>query len=144
MTVSDLINPYSTRLVPELTPIHEAYKLASFQEPVTTIMQTCSSKSVSSEEDVHPLIRILETKAFWSINNKAALINFFMQKKAKFGSNAMFKKGVFGEAAKEFNKMREKGGKKTRDLCKAKWAKVCIFFQFFHICSTHILIYITS
>ena len=35
ITVSDPINPYSTRPVPELTPVHEAYKLASFQEPVT-------------------------------------------------------------------------------------------------------------
>lgn len=89
-------------------------------------------------------MRILETKAFWSINDEAALIDFFTLKKAEFGLNAMFKKGVFGEAAKEINKMREKGGEKTGDSCKAKWAKVCIFFRFFRICSTHILIYMTS
>ena len=35
MTVSDPINLYSTGSVPELTPVHEAYKLASSQEPVT-------------------------------------------------------------------------------------------------------------
>ena len=35
MTVSDSINPYSARPVPELTPVHEAYKLFSSQEPVT-------------------------------------------------------------------------------------------------------------
>ncbi|KAF8495465.1 hypothetical protein F5888DRAFT_1804847 [Russula emetica] len=32
---SDPINPYSTSPVQELTPVHEAYKLASSQEPVT-------------------------------------------------------------------------------------------------------------
>ena len=31
----DPINPYSTRPVPELTPVHEAYELSSSQEPVT-------------------------------------------------------------------------------------------------------------
>ena len=29
------INPSSTRPVPELTPVHEAYELAPSQEPVT-------------------------------------------------------------------------------------------------------------
>ena len=35
MTVLDPINPYDTRPVPELTPVHEAYELSSSQEPVT-------------------------------------------------------------------------------------------------------------
>ena len=35
MTVLDPINRYNARPVPELTPVHEAYKLASSQEPVT-------------------------------------------------------------------------------------------------------------
>ena len=38
MTVSDPINSYSARPVLELTLVHEAYKLASSQEPVTTKM----------------------------------------------------------------------------------------------------------
>ena len=35
---SDPINPYSTSPVQELTPVHEAYKLASSQEPVTVTL----------------------------------------------------------------------------------------------------------
>ena len=37
MTVLDPINPYSARPVPELTPVHEAYKLSPSQEPVTIL-----------------------------------------------------------------------------------------------------------
>src|ERR1700678_743210 len=40
---SDPINPYSTSPVQELTPVHEAYELASSQEPVTPLglLQQC-------------------------------------------------------------------------------------------------------
>ena len=44
MTVLDPINPYSTRPVPELTPVHKAYKLASSQEPVTRIISNRLTK----------------------------------------------------------------------------------------------------
>ena len=42
MTVFDPINPYSTRPVPELTPVHEAYELSSFREPVTDYVLSSS------------------------------------------------------------------------------------------------------
>jgi hypothetical protein len=96
--------------------------------PLTVTMQTRSSKSASSEEEVHlPDVRLLESKAYWSIKDEATLIKFFLGRRAAFTSNKMFKKTVFADAAKEVNSMREKGSEKTGASCKAKWGKVCVF-----------------
>jgi hypothetical protein len=91
-------------------------------------MQTRSSKSTSSEEEVHLLdVRLLKSKAYWSVKDEATLIKFFLGWRAAFTSNEMFKKTVFTDAVKEVNSVREKGSEKTGASCKAKWGKVCVF-----------------
>ena len=48
----DPINPYNTRPVPELTPVHEAHELSSSQEPVTQVGGTVWSIHLMETNDM--------------------------------------------------------------------------------------------
>ena len=113
--------------------------------PTIITMQTCShsasSKSnPSSEEDVNlnpnPITTLIPfgSKAYWSHQDEATLIAFFLAKKVgNTASNNMFKGAIFGEAANEINCLCQKGGGKNTGSCKVKWTKVCIFLYLFYL-----------
>lgn len=65
-----------------------------------------------------------EPKAHWSQSDEDKPIDFLITKKALAGEGSNFKKTTWTEAAQHMLPTL-KGGTKTADVCKTKWARVC-------------------
>ena len=101
---------------------------------ITMQTRSRSSKSPpSSEGNVDPASNVqhasnVQSKAIWTDDDDAAMIQFFLQKKGTMTANAMFKQPVFEEVARLLNNSCQKGGKKSFSSCRSRWIKVCIPF----------------
>ena len=86
---------------------------------------TRSSKSPpTSHSDATVLSSVQVTKAVWTPEDETALINFLVQHKAEAGDDANFQTAIWNAAAQEMIKHTAKGGAKTAEACKTKWARV--------------------
>ena len=64
-------------------------------------------------------------RAIWTEEETGALLTYLIEHKAEAGDGANFKASTFSNAAKLLVPMKVKGGEKTADVCKRKWASVC-------------------
>ena len=90
-------------------------------------MQTCSSKSPpGSDKDVS----ISKGKAYWTITEEAALIDFLFARKqeGKMTDSTIFKDMAFWEVALEIQNLFKRGVEKNMALCKPKWRAICVLF----------------
>ncbi|KAI1788695.1 hypothetical protein LXA43DRAFT_869862, partial [Ganoderma leucocontextum] len=60
----------------------------------------------------------------WSEWNVKDLVGFLVERKAKAGDGASFKKATFKEAAADLARRKYKGPEKKWETCKNKWSRV--------------------
>jgi hypothetical protein len=83
-------------------------------------------------------------RAYWSLDDEAALIKFLTQRKAEAGDGGNFPKKIWNAAAVEMAKQPNfRGGPKTPSSCSSKWNRVRIMF-IIYIIFTQIVIYDSS
>ena len=114
MTVLDPINPYSTRPVPELTPVHEAYELSLSQEPVTHLVK-CAVALVP-----HPVAKVKKVMFVYILEllNEGGHEAFFeLQKGGRKANNAQKEK-------RRLARKRSRAAKREREREAAKAAQL--------------------
>jgi hypothetical protein len=96
----------------------------------TIVMQTRSSKSVSSGEEQSSRGKSGSRQyAVWTKREEAALVEFLLSKKSEKSDEAtMFKSHIFEEAARVLKSLHQKGAEKNAKSCKNKWSQVGISF----------------
>jgi hypothetical protein len=85
-------------------------------------MQTHLTQSPPLLGEVVPLPPT--SKANWTTDDESALIAFLVEHKAEAKHGTNFKTPVWNAAAKEIAKSTSKGGPKSVDSYKLKWAQV--------------------
>src|SRR5271170_133672 len=68
--------------------------------------------------------RMAHPAATWTDADESALLAFLLDHKAEAGDGANFKQTTWNEAAIKLGERPYKGGAKTANSCKNKWAKV--------------------
>ena len=71
-----------------------------------------------------------EGKAQWTQVDKEELICFLIENKTAAGDGENFKKTMWTAAAAHMRQFTSKGGTKTADSCKNKWARVTPYYLF--------------
>ena len=89
------------------------------------MVHTCSSLP-ESDNGSHPLDDPgKHLRCDWSEADETRFIEFLVGQKSRAGNSATFKDSIFKAAAEHMEETRMKGGPKTLETCRAKWARVC-------------------
>lgn len=83
-----------------------------------------ATRSKQSAEDSNP-DNTKVPRAVWTPEDETSFITCLLKHKSEAGDGGNFKGSTWSLVAKEMNGLKTKGGEKTSETCKNKWARVC-------------------